>query len=139
MINCKIELDLPWSEECIISEISIIPRIPGNREANPPVQEVAAMQTAAATFQINNAKLYVSVVTLSINDNIKFLESIKLGFKRNISWNKYRSEITTQTKNNNLDYLIDPTFRKINRLFALSFKNGNNDLQEVHLINITCH
>ena len=98
MINCKIELDLPWSEECLISEISIIPRIPGNREANPPVQEVAAIQTAAATFQINNAKLYVSVVTLSINDNIKFLESIKLGFKRNISWNKYRSEITTQTK-----------------------------------------
>ena len=42
-------------------------------------------------------------------------------------WNKYRSEITTQTKNNNLDYLIDPTFRNINRLFVLSFKNGNDD------------
>ena len=39
----------------------------------------------------------------------------------------YRSEITTQTKNNNLDYLIDPTFANINRLFVLSFKNGDND------------
>ena len=39
----------------------------------------------------------------------------------------YRSEITTQTKNNNLDYLIDPTFADINRLFVLSFKNGDND------------
>ena len=80
-----------------------------------------------ATFQINNAKLYVPVVTLSINDNIKFWENIKPGFKRRISWNKYRSEITTQPKKNNLDYLIDPTFRNINRLFVLSFKNGDDD------------
>ena len=83
--------------------------------------------TTGETFQINNAKLYVPVVTLSINDNIKFLENIKQGFKRTISWNKYRSEITTQSKNNNLDYLIDPTFRNINRLFVLSFKNGDDD------------
>ena len=47
--------------------------------------------------------------------------------KRVISDLKYRSEITTQPKNNNLDYLIDPTFRNINRLLVLSFKNGNDD------------
>ena len=88
---------------------------------------MAAIQTTAATFQINNAKLYVPGVTLSINDHMKFFENIKQRFKRLISWNKYRSEITTQTKNNNLDYLIDPTFRNINSLFVLSFKNGNND------------
>ena len=46
---------------------------------------------------------------------------------RTISSNKYRSEITAQPKNNNLDYLVDPTFRNIYRLFVLSFKNGNND------------
>ena len=86
-----------------------------------------ATTTTSATFQINNAKIYVPVVTFSINDNIKFLENIKQGFKRTISWNKYRPEITTQTKNNNLDYLIDPTFRNINRLFVPSFKNGNDD------------
>ena len=57
----------------------------------------------------------------------KFKKNIKEGFKRTISWNKYRSEITTQPKNNNLNYLIDPTFRNINRLFVLSFKNGDND------------
>ena len=38
---------------------------------------MAAIQTTGATFQIDNAKLYVPAVTLSINDNIKFLESIK--------------------------------------------------------------
>ena len=72
-------------------------------------------------------KVYVSVVTLSINYNIKFLENIKPGFKRTIYWNKYTSEITTQLKNNNLNYLIDRKFRNINRLFVLSFKNGNNN------------
>ena len=91
---------------------------------NPPV---AATATTSARFRINNAKSYAPVVTLSIDDNIKFLKNIKQGFKRTISWKKYRSKITTQPKNNNLDYLMDPTFRNINRLFVLSFKNGDND------------
>ena len=37
------------------------------------------------------------------------------------------SETISQTKNKNLDYLIDPTFRNVNRLFVLSFKNDNDD------------
>ena len=73
-----------------------------------PVPAVDRTQIIGTTFQINNAKLYVSVATLSINDNITFLENIKPRFKRTISWNKYRSEITTQTKNNNLYYWNDP-------------------------------
>ena len=83
--------------------------------------------TIGAVFPINNAKLYVPVVILSINDNITFLRNIKQEFKRTISWNKYRSEITTYKKNNNSDYLIDPRFRNINRFFVLSFKNGYDD------------
>ena len=86
MINCEIELDLSWSKECVISEISIKLRITGNSDANPPAQEVPTIQATAATFQMNHAKLYVPVVTFSINDNIKFLENIKQGFKRTISW-----------------------------------------------------
>ena len=49
---------------------------------------------------ITSTKLYVPVFILFINDNIKFLENIKQGFKRTISWNKYRSEVTAQPKNN---------------------------------------
>ena len=71
----------------------------------------------AVNFKITSTKRYIPVFTLSIND-IKFLENIKQVFKRTISRIKYRSEITTQTKNNNLDYLIDATFRNINRLFV---------------------
>ena len=83
-------------------------------------------------------KLSVAVVTLSINDNIKFLEDIKQGFKRSISCNKYRSEITTQPKKNNLDYLINTKFSNIIRLFVLLFKNGDNGLTRHFLINIKC-
>ena len=78
--------------------MSIILRIPPNTDADPPAQELTATQTTRATFQINNAKLYVLLVTLSINNNIRFLENVLQGFKRTVSWNKYRSEITTQTK-----------------------------------------
>ena len=37
--------------------------IPSNPDANLPLQEVAAIQTSSVTFQMNNGKLYVSVVT----------------------------------------------------------------------------
>ena len=127
LFNCEIELDLSWSKECIISETYKTPKVPANPMANPPNPLIQATATTGATFQINNAKFYFPVVTLSINDNVKFLENIKQGFKRTISWNKYRSEITRQTKNNSLDYLIDPKFRNINRLFVFLFKNGNDD------------
>ena len=88
---------------------------------------VEATTTTSSTFQINKAILYVPVDTLSINHKVKFLENIKQGFRRTVSWNKYRSEITTQPKNNNLYYMTDPTLRNIKRLFVLSIKNGDND------------
>ena len=43
-------------------------------------------------------------------------------FKRTIKWNKYRSEMTNQTKTSHLNYLIDPTITKVNRLFVLLFE-----------------
>ena len=69
-----------------------------NPNANPPIQAEYATQTKRAIIKTNNTKLYVLVVILSINDNITFLENINQGFKRKISWNKYRSEIPTQSK-----------------------------------------
>ena len=47
-----------------------------------------ASKTTAALFQANNARLSLPVVTLSINDNIKFLTNVKQGFKRTSSWDK---------------------------------------------------
>ena len=68
-------------------------------------------------------KLYVPEVTLSTKDDNNFLEQLKSGFKRTIKWNKYRPEMTNQTKTNNLNYLIDPTFTNVCRLFVFSFEN----------------
>ena len=34
--------------------------------------------------------------------------------------------MTIQPQNNNLNYLIDPTFMNFNRLFVLSFPRNNN-------------
>ena len=34
--------------------------------------------------------------------------------------------MTIQPQNNNLNYLIDPTFMNVNRLFVLSFSRNNN-------------
>ena len=56
----------------------------------------------------------------------RLLDQLRTGSKRTIKWNKHRSEMTNQTKSNNLNYLIDPTFTKVNRFFVLSFENENN-------------
>ena len=106
LINCEVEIDLKLTKNCVLIE----------EDDN----------VTGATFTITSTKLYVPVVTFSINDYIKFLENIRQGFKRTISWNKYKSEIIAKPKNNNLDYLIDPTFRNVYRLFVLSFKNGED-------------
>ena len=82
------------------------------------------MDGQVATFAITNTKLYVLVVTLSTQDHTKLLDQLKSGFKRTINWNKYQSKFTMQARNQYLDYLIDPSFRGVNRLFALLF--GNN-------------
>ena len=100
LINCGTELDLWWSKECVIFEKSIAPRVVGDPDANPSVQEMAAIQTTGAIFQLNNAKLFVPVVTLSINDKFKFLKNIKQGLRKIFFSNKYRPEITMQSKNN---------------------------------------
>ena len=34
--------------------------------------------------------------------------------------------MSNKTKNNNLNYLIDPTFTNVNRSFVLSYKNEND-------------
>ena len=92
-----------------------------DRDADPAV--AAINNSTSATFKITDTKLYVPVVTLSTEDDDNFLEQLKSRFKRTIKWNKYRSEMTNQTKTNNLNYLIDPTSNKVNRLFVLSFEN----------------
>ena len=115
LINCEVELILTWFKNCVL--IDKITRN-ANYNADPIVYEINNPEDA--TFQITDTKLYVPVVTLSKENNIKLLEKLKSGFKKTIKWNKYRSQMTIQKNNNNLNYLIDPTFTNVNRLFVLS-------------------
>ena len=69
--------------------------------------------------------MHFAVVTLSAENDNKLLKQLKTGFKRSIKWNKCRSEMSNQTQNNNLNYLIDPAFTNVNRLFELAFENEN--------------
>ena len=71
-------------------------------------------------------KLYVPVVTLSTQDNTKLLQELNSGFKRTINWNKFESSVKTFAKNWYLNYLINPSFQGVNRLFVLSFENEND-------------
>ena len=88
----------------------------GNRDNAP----------TGATLAINDCKLYVPAVTLSKDDKIKLLTNLKSGFKREIIWNKYRSQMTTEAVNNNSNILIDPTFTNVNRLFVLAYQNPDD-------------
>ena len=64
-------------------------------------------------------------MTLSTQENIKHFKQLESGFKRTINWHEYLAKTTSQPQNRHLDYLIDPNFQVVNRLFVLSFKDDN--------------
>ena len=89
-----------------------------NPNADPPVEARERIDAPTnATFKITDIKLYVSVATLSTKSDKKLLEQLKTRFKR---------IMTSQTKNKNLNYLIDPTFTKVNRMFVFLFENEDD-------------
>ena len=102
LINCEVNLILTWSKDCVITN-----------------------STGEGKFSITESKLYVPVVTLSTKDNEKLLQQLKSGFKKTISWNKYESSIKIFAQNRYLNYLINPSFQEVNKLFVLAFQNEN--------------
>ena len=65
-------------------------------------------------------------MALSKDDGIKLLTNLKSGFTREIEWNKYRSQVSTEAINNNLNILLEPTFTNVNRLFVLAYQTADN-------------
>ena len=107
LINCEVNLILAWSSTYVLIATNTL--------------------NQNATFAITDAKLYVPVVTLSTQENTKFLQQSKLGFKRVINWNKYLSKPELLAQNPNLNHLIKPSFQGVNRLFVLAFENDDDD------------
>ena len=85
---------------------------------NAQGNNTAIVPPAELEFKISDTKLYVPVVTLSKENDIKLYEQWKLGFKRTMKWNQYRSQMIIQPQNNNLNYLIEPAFTNVNKLFV---------------------
>ena len=102
LISCEVSLTLTWFENCVLTDITTQTAVAaqGNNPARPAING-----PKNATFKITDTKLYVPIVTLSTQNDNKFLEQLRTGFKRTIKLNKYRSEMTNQTENNNLSYL----------------------------------
>ena len=100
LINCEIEPILTWSANCVIINTNIA-------NQNP-------------TFILTETNLYVPVITLSTQDNTKFLQQLKSDFRRTVSWNKYLSKPELLSQNLNLNHLIEPSFQGVNRLFVLA-------------------
>ena len=98
LINCEINLILAWSENYVLTSKA-------TRNADPDVNPaVAAIDNPTnASFKITDTKSYVPVVTLSTENDKRLLEQLKTGFKGTVKWNKYKSAMTNQTKNNNLN------------------------------------
>ena len=104
-INFEINLDLNWSKKCVI---------------------VVSNADQKTKFSITDTRPCVPVVTLPTQYNAKTLEKLKCGFKRTINWSKYQLKVSTEEPNQYLDYLIDPSFQGVNRLFVLSFETNEH-------------
>ena len=106
LINCEVNLILTWSSTCVLIATNI--------------------DDQNATFAITDTKLYVPVVTLSTQENTKFFQQLKSGFKRVINWNKYLSKPELLAQNPNLNHLVEPSFQGVNRFFVLAFENDDD-------------
>ena len=100
LINCEVNLILTWSSTCVITN-----------------------SIGARTLEIRDTKSYVPVLTLSTQDNAKLLQQLKSGFKRTANWNKYLSKPELLRQDPNLNHLVEPISKGVNRLFVLAFEN----------------
>ena len=106
LINCEVNLILTWSSTCVLIATNTL--------------------NQNVTFAITDTKLYVPVVTLSTQENTKFFQQLKSGFKRVINWNKYLSKPELLAQNPNLNHLVEPSFQGVKRLFVLAFENDDD-------------
>ena len=77
LINCKVEISIGWIEECVLTAAEV------GADANDTGAD-------SATFKITDRKLYVPGVTLSANNSVKLSKQLSEGFKKPVSWNKFK-------------------------------------------------
>ena len=104
LINCKVELSLSWDPNYILTSLD-----------------------GASTFTITDAKLFVPIVMLSIEDNARLSKLLSEGFKRPVSWNKYKViPNKTYDQNHYIIELLEASYQGVKSLFVLAGNNGAN-------------
>ena len=107
LINCKISLELTWSQNCVLSSNA------GNNNAD-------------VTFTMTDAKLYVPIVTLSSKATSHISKLLSDGFKGSVFWKKYHTKTNHMANNGDtIRILVDASFQHVNRLFVLPFTAAN--------------
>ena len=126
MINTEINLVLKWSQNCVLTSISareFMAGVPVQGD-NPALEVVYVINRPKdLKFNIIDCKLYVPVVTLQGKYENELYTKLKTGINIDFEWKRYRTQIINQLATNNLNFLIDPTFNNVNRLFVLAFPN----------------
>ena len=107
LINCKVEFSLKWYESCVLSSSG-----------------------TAATFAITDTKLYVPVVTLKTEDNVKLSKLLNEGFKTLVYWNKCKTILKDYAANGNIRERPDASVQGVNRLLVLAYACGDNVTNE---------
>ena len=120
LINCKVELSLKWIENCMLT---------------------TATNANKVTFEITDAKIYVPIVTISMEDNAKLSKLLGEGFKKSIYWNKYKvidnrvvimKNNEAEQNNNEENYireLLDSSYQGVKRVFVLAYYNTESNNQ----------
>ena len=72
VINCEVELILTWSKNCVLVDMTVR----DTEDNNPNIVSPTGLE-----FKITDRKLYVPVVSLSNENDIKLLEQLKSGFE----------------------------------------------------------
>ena len=138
MINTEIELILTWSQNCVLT---------GNvrrneiNEGDDPALEPTVPPIDSPTilkFNITDCKLHVPIVTLQDKYENILYENLKTGIDIDFEWKRCRTQIINQPATNNLNFLIDPTFSNVNRLFVLAFPNeeDRSSFSKYYMLNI---
>ena len=122
LINCKVEISLKCIENCVLSTAEI--------DANAD-----AIGADSATLVVTDPKLYVPIVTLSAEYNVKLAKQLNERFKRPIYWNKYQVignkvvEIAAANTEKHIREWFDSSYQGVKRLFVLAYDKTAGDDQ----------
>ena len=105
-----------WIENCVL----ITAEIAANADSTG---------ADSATLEVTDTKLYVPVVTLSAEDNVKLVKELNEGFKRPVYWNKYKvidhkvAKIAAANAEKHIRELLDSSYQVVKRLYVLAYDN----------------